>query len=97
MEKNEKIERILEAGKTVNAVDPNPYLFNKVLFKLKDKAEETYRTRPALVWASMSVLVLFITINSYMMLSGNTTNTGNEMKTLVDSYGLNDAGGLNYE
>lgn len=94
---NGKIESILESGKTVNAVEPNPYLFNKVLLKIKDKAEETYRTRPALVWVSMSALTLLIAVNIYMLNNGQSTETGNEMNSVVEAYGINDSGGLNYE
>lgn len=97
MQENQKIERVLESGKTLKEVDPNPYLFNKVLLKLKYKATETYHTNPKLVWISMSVLTFFIAVNIYMLTSGNSIEQTNELNAVVDSYGLNNQGGLNYE
>jgi len=97
MQENQKIERVLESGKTLKEVDPNPYLFNKVMLKLKDKATETYHTNPKLVWISMSVLTLFIAINIYMLTSGNSVEQSNDMYSVVNAYGLNNQGGLNYE
>ena len=97
MQENQKIERILESGKTLKEVNPSPYLFNKVLLKLKDKATETYQTNPKLVWISMSVLTLFIAVNIYVLTNGKSIESGNEMNSVADAYGLNDQGGLNYE
>lgn len=97
MQENQKIERVLEAGKTLKEVEPNPYLFNKVMLKLKDKATETYQTNPKLVWISMSVLTLFIAVNIYMLTSGNSIEQSNDLNSVVDAYGLTNQGGLNYE
>lgn len=97
MQENEKIERILESGKTLKELEPNPYLFNKVLLKLKDKASDTYETNPKLVWISMSVLTLFIAVNIYVLTNGKSVEQSNDLNTVVDAYGLNDQGGLNYE
>lgn len=97
MQENQKIERVLESGKTLKEVEPNPYLFNKVLLKLKDKAQETYHTNPMLVWISMSVLTLFIAVNIYVLTSGNSVEQNSDLNTVVDAYGINDQGGLNYE
>ncbi len=97
MQENQHIEQILESGKTLKEVDPNPYLFNKVLFKLKDKATETYHTNPKLVWVSMSVLTLFIAVNIYMLTVGKSSQQSNDLNAVVDAYGLNNQEGLNYE
>lgn len=97
MQESHKIEQVLESGKTLKIVEPNPYLFNKVLLKLKDKASEAYQTNPTLVWISMSVLMLFIAVNIYVLTNGNSSPQNNELNAVVDAYGLNDQGGLNYE
>lgn len=97
MQENQKIERVIDSGKALKEVEPNPYLFNKVLLKLKDKATETYQTNPKLVWLSMSVLTLFIAVNIYVLTSGKSSQQSSDMNTIVDAYGLNDQGGLNYE
>lgn len=97
MQEDPKIERVLESGKTLKEVDPNPYLFNKVLLKLKDKATETYQTNPKLVWFSMTLLTLFIAVNIYVLTNGKSNQQSNDLNSVVDAYGLNDQGGLNYE
>lgn len=97
MQENQKIERVLESGKTLKEVDPNPYLFHKVLLKLKNKATETYPTNPKLVWISMSVLTLFIAVNIYMLTVGKSSPQSNDLNAVVEAYGLNNQGGLNYE
>lgn len=97
MQKNGKTEKVIQSVKSIGEAEPNPYLFNKIMHRLKDRAEETYVKHPVLVWTSMSVLTLLIAVNIYVLLSSGSGESADDLNSVAGAYGLNDQGGLNYE
>jgi hypothetical protein len=96
MKQEDQIEQILNSAKGAGQVDPNPYLFNKIVTRLKERTEEAYQTRPVLVWLSVSVMALLIAVNVFTLLSGNVSEEGQNMESVVSYYSLKDQSGLNY-
>lgn len=96
MKQEDRIERILESAKGAGQVEPNPYLFNKVLSRLEDLSEEIYKARPALVWLSVSALALLISVNIYSLTRGQSAPESQNLDSVVNYYSLTDQSGLNY-
>ena len=57
MSKENTIEEILESTKDIKKVDLNPYLFNKILLKIKLNKDIFLSTN--LIWLSLCVLPFF--------------------------------------
>ena len=96
MENHKRIDRILESGKRVNA-EPNPYLLQKIMMRMKDQAQETYRSNRVLVWSAVSVLTILISVNIYTLTKTETQNGADDLSNVAEAYGLKERGGLNYE
>lgn len=96
MKEEQKIDNIITSAKGLEPVEPNPYLFNKILIRVQDKAQTIYQTRPGLVWASASIMTLLIAINIYTLISGNNSVENSSTDSVVTYYNLNDQSGLNY-
>ena len=58
MSKENTIEEILESTKDIKKVDLNPYLFNKILLKIKLNKDIFLSAR--LIWLSFSIYILLI-------------------------------------
>lgn len=91
-----RINKIIDSAKGLEPVEPNPYLFNKILIRMQDKAQTIYQTRPGLVWASASIMTLLIALNIYMLTNGNNSVENSSSNSIVSYYNLNDQSGLNY-
>lgn len=91
-----RINKIIDSAKGLNPVEPNPYLFNKILIRVQDKAQTIYQMRPGLVWASASVMTILIAINIYTLFSGGNVIENSSTESIVNYYNLNDKSGLNY-
>ncbi len=61
MSKENTIEEILESTKDIKKVDLNPYLFNKILLKIKLNKDIFLSTN--LIWLSFSIYILLIFCN----------------------------------
>ncbi len=90
-----KVNKILISAKGLEPVEPNPYLYSKILNRMQDKVQTIYQTRPGLVWASASVMTILIAINMYTLFSGNNMDSSST-ESIINYYNLNDQSGLNY-
>ena len=90
MSKENTIEEILESTKDIKKVDLNPYLFNKILLKIKLNKDIFLSTR--LIWLSFSTFILLIFCNLIMILKIDKISNKNEDTTSkynLISYNIN--------
>ena len=66
MSKENTIEEILESTKDIKKVDLNPYLFNKILLKIKLNKDVFLPTN--LIWLSLCTFILLIFCNLILIL-----------------------------
>ena len=76
MSKENTIEEILESTKDIKKVDLNPYLFNKILLKIKLNKDIFLSTR--LIWLSFSIYILLIFCNLIMIIKIDKISNKNE-------------------
>ena len=76
MSKENTIEEILESTKDIKKVDLNPYLFNKILLKIKLNKDVFLSTN--LIWLSFSIYILLIFCNLIMILKIDKISNKNE-------------------
>ena len=76
MSKENTIEEILESTKDIKKVDLNPYLFNKILLKIKLNKDIFLSTN--LIWLSFSIYILLIFCNLIMILKIDKISNKNE-------------------
>ena len=76
MSKENTIEEILESTKDIKKVDLNPYLFNKILLKIKLNKDIFLSTR--LIWLSLSTFILLIFCNLIMIIQIDKISNKNE-------------------
>ena len=76
MSKENTIEEILESTKDIKKVDLNPYLFNKILLKIKLNKDIFLPTK--LIWLSFSIYILLIFCNLIMILKIDKISNKNE-------------------
>ena len=79
MSKENTIEEILESTKDIKKVDLNPYLFNKILLKIKQNKDIFLSAR--LIWLSFSIYILLIFCNLIMILKIDKISNKNEDTT----------------
>jgi len=79
MSKENTIEEILESTKDIKKVDLNPYLFNKILLKIKLNKDVFLSTN--LIWLSFSIYILLIFCNLIMILKIDKISNKNEDTT----------------
>ena len=79
MSKENTIEEILESTKDIKKVDLNPYLFNKILLKIKLNKDIFLSTN--LIWLSFSIYILLIFCNLIMILKIDKISNKNEDTT----------------
>ena len=90
MSKENTIEEILESTKDIKKVDLNPYLFNKILLKIKLNKDIFLPTK--LIWLSLSTFILLIFCNLIMILKIDKISNKNEDTTSkynLISYNIN--------
>ena len=90
MSKENTIEEILESTKDIKKVDLNPYLFNKILLKIKLNKDVYLSTN--LIWLSFSIYILLIFCNLIMILKIDKISNKNEDTTSkynLISYNIN--------
>lgn len=90
MSKENTIEEILESTKDIKKVDLNPYLFNKILLKIKLNKDVFLSTN--LIWLSFSIYILLIFCNLIMILKIDKISNKNEDTTSkynLISYNIN--------
>ncbi len=90
MSKENTIEEILESTKDIKKVDLNPYLFNKILLKIKQNKDIFLSTN--LIWLSFSIYILLIFCNLIMILKIDKISNKNEDTTSkynLISYNIN--------
>lgn len=66
MSKENTIEEILESTKDIKKVDLNPYVFNKILLKIKLNKDVFLPTN--LIWLSLCTFILLIFCNLFLIL-----------------------------
>ena len=76
MSKENTIEEILESTKDIKKVDLNPYLFNKILLKIKLNKDIFLSTR--LIWLSLSTFILLIFCNLIIIIKIDKISNKNE-------------------
>ncbi len=79
MSKENTIEEILESTKDIKKVDLNPYLFNKILLKIKLNKDIFLSTK--LIWLSLSTFILLIFCNLVMIIKIDKISNKNEDTT----------------
>ncbi len=79
MSKENTIEEILESTKDIKKVDLNPYLFNKILLKIKLNKDIFLSTR--LIWLSFSIYILLIFCNLIIIIKIDKISNKNEDTT----------------
>lgn len=90
MSKENTIEEILESTKDIKKVDLNPYLFNKILLKIKLNKDIFLSTR--LIWLSFSIYILLIFCNLIIIIKIDKISNKNEDTTSkynLISYNIN--------
>jgi len=80
METKLKIEKVLHSMDSANPVEPNPYLYEKVVARLNAKAASSrgYLLRPALMMLVVVVLNVF-TVYFYL-------NNGSKSSSIEDDF-----------
>jgi hypothetical protein len=79
MSKENTIEEILESTKDIKKVDLNPYLFNKILLKIKLNKDVFLPTN--LIWLSLCTFILLIFCNLILILKIDKISNKNEDTT----------------
>ena len=79
MSKENTIEEILESTKDIKKVDLNPYLFNKILLKIKLNKDVFLSTN--LIWLSLSTFILLIFCNLIIIIKIDKISNKNEDTT----------------
>ena len=79
MSKENTIEEILESTKDIKKVDLNPYLFNKILLKIKLNKDIFLSAR--LIWLSFSIYILLIFCNLIIIIKIDKISNKNEDTT----------------
>ena len=79
MSKENIIEEILESTKDIKKVDLNPYVFNKILLKIKLNKDVFLPTK--LIWLSLSTFILLIFCNLVMIIKIDKISNKNEDTT----------------
>ena len=79
MSKENTIEEILESTKDIKKVDLNPYLFNKILLKIKQNKDIFLSAR--LIWLSFSIYILLIFCNLIIIIKIDKISNKNEDTT----------------
>ena len=90
MSKENTIEEILESTKDIKKVDLNPYLFNKILLKIKLYKDILLPTN--LIWLSLSTFILLIFCNLIIIIKIDKISNKNEDTTSkynLISYNIN--------
>ena len=90
MSKENIIEEILESTKDIKKVDLNPYVFNKILLKIKLNKDVFLPTN--LIWLSLCTFILLIFCNLVMILKIDKISNKNEDTTSkydLISYNIN--------
>ena len=90
MSKENTIEEILESTKDIKKVDLNPYLFNKILLKIKLNKDIFLSTN--LIWLSLSTFILLIFCNLIIIIKIDKISNKNEDTTSkynLISYNIN--------
>jgi len=79
MSKENTIEEILESTKDIKKVDLNPYVFNKILLKIKLNKDVFLPTN--LIWLSLCTFILLIFCNLILILKIDKISNKNEDTT----------------
>ena len=79
MSKENTIEEILESTKDIKKVDLNPYVFNKILLKIKLNKDVFLTTN--LIWLSLSTFILLIFCNLIIIIKIDKISNKNEDTT----------------
>ena len=79
MSKENTIEEILESTKDIKKVDLNPYVFNKILLKIKLNKDVFLPTN--LIWLSLSTFILLIFCNLIIIIKIDKISNKNEDTT----------------
>jgi hypothetical protein len=79
MSKENTIEEILESTKDIKKVDLNPYVFNKILLKIKLNKDVFLPTN--LIWLSLCTFILLIFCNLFLILKIDKISNKNEDTT----------------
>jgi hypothetical protein len=79
MSKENIIEEILESTKDIKKVDLNPYVFNKILLKIKLNKDVFLPTN--LIWLSLCTFILLIFCNLILILKIDKISNKNEDTT----------------
>jgi Na+-translocating ferredoxin:NAD+ oxidoreductase RnfE subunit len=90
MSKENTIEEILESTKDIKKVDLNPYVFNKILLKIKLNKDVFLPTN--LIWLSLCTFILLIFCNLILILKIDKISNKNEDTTSkydLISYNIN--------
>jgi hypothetical protein len=90
MSKENIIEEILESTKDIKKVDLNPYIFNKILLKIKLNKDVFLPTN--LIWLSLCTFILLIFCNLVMIIKIDKISNKNEDTTSkydLISYNIN--------
>ncbi len=90
MSKENTIEEILESTKDIKKVDLNPYLFNKILLKIKLNKDIFLSTK--LIWLSLSTFILLIFCNLIIIIKIDKISSKNQDTTSkynLISYNIN--------
>jgi hypothetical protein len=90
MSKENIIEEILESTKDIKKVDLNPYVFNKILLKIKLNKDVFLPTN--LIWLSLCTFILLIFCNLVMIIKIDKISNKNEDTTSkydLISYNIN--------
>ena len=79
MSKENTIEEILESTKDIKKFYLNPYLFNKILLKIKQNKDIFLSAR--LIWLSFSIYILLIFCNLIIIIKIDKISNKNEDTT----------------
>jgi hypothetical protein len=87
-QKEEWIDRVLQSVEGITPADANPYLYKKVLLKLKNQTQEVISLRA--VWMSAAAFVALLVLNVAALKTGINNSVGDqEVSTVVSEYQLN--------
>jgi hypothetical protein len=87
-QKEEWIDRVLQSIEGITPADGNPYLYHRVLLKLKSQTQEVISLRA--VWMSAAAFVALLVLNVAALKTGiNNSGVDQDVSTVVSEYQLN--------
>ncbi|MFZ6008909.1 MAG: hypothetical protein ACOYXT_01070 [Bacteroidota bacterium] len=84
--KEQWIDRVMQSVQKIAAPPNNPYLYQKVLLRLKQQ-KESY-VAPMLIWLTAVSLILIVLLNIAVIRKNSGALKGDGMATVISAYDL---------